>query len=181
MIADASGSTCHPKHLQQQSPARQQLQQEAAVTRSSTPPSVDIHHIKPPTGLKRGFFSGKASCTTSKTSQQAVSASSASQGTSRAGQGASRAGQRISGALESQLQQNSSGQSSKPAFTGGVVERSAKGVAALDEPKVHAQQSSHGSLNTSTAGLLAASSSGQIADQAVPRKLSKFKQSRNVK
>lgn len=148
---------------------------------SSTPASVDIHHIKEPTGLKRGFLSGKASRTNSKTSQQVVSASSASQGTSRAG--TSGAGQRISGAVESQLQHNNSERSSKPAFTGSVLERLAlsKGIAALDEPPVHAQQSSSGGPDTSTQGLMAASSSGQVADQAVPRKVSKFKQSRSAK
>lgn len=178
MIADASGSTPHPNNLQQQSPARHQQRQEATVRPSSTPPSVDRHHVKPPTGLKRGFLSGKASRTNSKTSQQAVRAGPAGQGTSRAGQGTCEAGQCISGVVESQLQQDNSNRSNTPAFTGSVVERpaSSEAVAALEPP----MQSSSTSPHTSTAGLMAVSSSRQISDQAMPRKVSKFKQSRNA-
>ena len=171
MIADASSSTPHPDDVQQQSPARHQQRQEATVRPSSTPPSVDRHHVKPPTGLKRGFLSGKASRTNSKTSHQAVSADPASQGPSSAGQGISRA-------AEFQLQQDNSKWSSTPAFTGSVVERpaSSEAVPALEPP----MQSSGTSPHKSTAGLEAVSSSRQTADQAMPRKVSKFKQSRNA-
>lgn len=188
MIAGASGSTPHPTHVQQQS---QQQQRKATVTPSSTPPSVIIHHVRPLTGLKRGFLSGKASRPNSKASLQSVRASSAGQGTSGAGQstsradqGASRAGQGISSTVESQLQHDSADQSSKTAFTGSIVERLAlsTGSAALDEPPVSVQQRSSGtdSPDTST-GLMVASSTGQVAQQAAPKKISKFKQSRNAK
>ena len=171
MIADVSGSTPHLDNLQQQSPARHQQRQEATVRPSPTLPYVHRHHVKPPNGLKRGFLGGKASCTNSKTSQQAVRADPASQGTSRAGQGISRA-------VESQLQHDNSNRSSTPAFTGTVVERpaSSEAVPALEPP----MQSRSNSPHTSTAGLMAVSSSRQISDQAMPRKVSKFKQSRNA-
>ena len=183
MIAGPSGSIPHLDHLQQQPSARQEQQPKGTLAPLPTPPSVDRHHVKPPTGLKRGFLSGKASSSNSKTSQQAVIASSASQSTSRAGQGTSGADQCKHGAVESQLQQDNSNRSTLPAFSGSVLERSAssKGIAALDEPPVHAQKRSSGLPNTSTAGLGAASSLGQGANQALPRKVSKFKQSRNAK
>ena len=94
------------------------------------------------------------------------------------------AGQGISSAVESQLQHDSARQSSKPAFTGSIVERMAlsTGGAALDEPPVNVQQSSSGSGSPDTSrGLMVASSTGQVAQKAAPRRVSKFKQSRNAK
>ena len=164
MNAGTSDSTPHPS---QGSTAKQQQPQKASALPSPQHPAADKHHSKPPTGLKRGFLSGKTYRPTAK-SLQAVSASSAGQG--------------VSQAAESQLQHGSTYQSSQPAFTGSVVERPAllKDSQNLDEPPMQAQQSSSDNSDVSRAGLMAASSSGQPAEEAAPRRVSKFKQSRNV-
>ena len=134
---------------------------------------MDKQHVKPPTGLKRGFLGGKQK---SNTSQQTIRATSASQGIAKAGQG-------ISGAVESQLQQVSTARSSQPAFTGSVVERPgpAEDGAVLDEPPKHVRQISSSSSNTSATELATANILGQDAEKPAPKKVSKFKQLRNAK
>lgn len=173
MIAGASGSPPYPQHHQQDSTTRQQQHQRATATPSSASPAMDKQHVKPPTGLKRGFLGGKQK---SNSSQQTPRATSASQGISRAGQG-------TSGAVECQLQQVSTIQSSQPAFTGSIVERPglATGGAVVDETPTYSPQISNSTPNNVATGLMTTSISGQDAAKAAPKKVSKFKQLRNAK
>lgn len=140
----------------------------------ATPPSGGVHHTTALTGLKRGFLSGKASCS-NPTTQQAATSTSAAQELPHGG--------------ESQLQQHCTSQTSQPAFTGRVVEHVGLPThsdlpehnQALAEPLTPVQYSSDSNPDVSRGGQTGASCSGQGEQKVPTRRLSKFKQSRNAK
>ncbi|KAL3146946.1 hypothetical protein ABBQ38_014915 [Trebouxia sp. C0009 RCD-2024] len=174
VAADGLDTTAHPSHVQQASAVHQPQLEAASAVPASKPIPGGMHHIKPPTGLKQGFLTSKASPSKA-TTRQAAAASSAGQDLCQVG--------------EAQLQHNGTYQTSQPAFTGSVIERvdlpeeSQASRGSQASTRSQATSEALGPVQPSSSGM---STGGQMAASSQPakngpvRRLSKFKQSRNA-